>query len=98
MSLRTLDSMQPSLTDGEGEAEAEADAGGGTPRSLEMENARLRAEVATQYAHEAARSLLTGDGSHMAASMQRSLQIGETQVSCQLARPGQLLLYREQRH
>lgn len=45
-----------------------------------MENARLRAEVATQYAQEAARSLLAADSSHMAASMQRSLQIGEQQV------------------
>ena len=62
----------------EGEAEGEVSAG--TPRSLEMENARLRAEVATQYAHEAARSLLAGDGPHLAASMQRSLQIGEPQV------------------
>ena len=49
-----------------------------------MENARLRAEVATQYAHEAARSLLGGDASHMAASMQRSQQIGEPQVTTQL--------------
>ena len=62
----------------EGETEGEVSAG--TPRSLEMENARLRAEVATQYAHEAARSLLAGDGAHLAASMQRSLQIGEPQV------------------
>ncbi len=46
-----------------------------------MENARLRAEVATQYAHEAARSLLAGDSSHLAASVQKSLQIGEPQVS-----------------
>ena len=64
----------------EGEGEAEAEAGSGTPRSLEMENARLRAEVATQYAHEAARNLLASDTSHMAASMQRSLQIGDPQV------------------
>ena len=62
----------------EGEAEGEVSAG--TPRSLEMENARLRAEVATQYAHEAARSLLAGDGAPLAASMQRSLQIGDSQV------------------
>ena len=68
------------LADGEGEAEGEAEAGGSTPRSLEMENARLRAEVATQYANEAARSLLGVDASHMAASMQRSLQIGDPQV------------------
>ena len=46
-----------------------------------MENARLRAEVATQYAHEAARSLLAGNSLHLAASVQRSLQIGEPQVS-----------------
>ena len=46
-----------------------------------MENARLRAEVATQYAHEAARSLLAGDSSNLAASVHRSLQIGEPQVS-----------------
>ena len=72
--------------EGEGDAEAEAEAGGETPRSLEMENARLRAEVATQYAHEAARSLLAGDASHMAASLQRSLQLGEPQVSSQPAR------------
>lgn len=97
MSWRALDLRHPSLTDGEGEAEAEAEAGGGTPRSLEMENARLRAEVATQYAHEAARSLLTGDASHMAASMQRSLQIGEPQVRCQLPRSGQLNLKVEER-
>ena len=50
-----------------------------------MENARLRAEVATQYAHEAARSLLASDASHMAASLQRSLQMGEPQVRRQPA-------------
>ena len=63
------------------EGEAEGEAGSSAPRSLEMENARLRAEVATQYAHEAARSLLAGDASHLAASVQRSFQIGEPQVS-----------------
>ena len=63
------------------EGEGEGEAGSSAPRSLEMENARLRAEVATQYAHEAARSMLAGDSSHLAASVQRSLQIGEPQVS-----------------
>ncbi|BDA42038.1 Autophagy-related protein 11 [Coccomyxa sp. Obi] len=44
-----------------GEAEGEPDVAPAPGKSLEMENARLRAEIATQYAMEAARSL-AGEG------------------------------------
>ncbi|CAL8460904.1 g435 [Coccomyxa elongata] len=61
-----------------GEAEGEPDVAPAPGKSLEMENARLRAEIATQYAMEAARSL-AGEGTPRETGLppsasQRSLQ------------------------
>ncbi len=61
-----------------GEAEGEPDVAPAPGKSLEMENARLRAEIATQYAMEAARSL-AGEGTPRETALplsasQRSLQ------------------------
>ncbi len=63
---------------GAGEAEGEPELAPPPGKSLEMENARLRAEIATQYAMEAARSL-AGEGTPRETALplsasQRSLQ------------------------